>query len=172
MLNPLCNASVKPPFEKLAISPAAETIRSDLSTECTTFGDADPKAEPFLARTAENAIRLATNVTIGLGVDCIETDVMTWAREFALWSSDTMAQGAGLYIADTENQAMARAVLRAVTKAGGGVTKSGLIRALDHKYKTRELDSVLGSLVESGELVAAKQSSGGRSATRYTLQKR
>ena len=175
MINPLCDSSHKPAFEVLDISPEAEQIRRDLLREITDLCEADHKVEPFLVRTAENAIRLATIVTVGQGVDCIEADVMPWAREFAMWSSNTLIRGAGLYIADSEHQATARAVMRVINAAGGFIHRRDLIRALDHRYKAKDLNSVIASLTESGEILQEQLTpteKGGRPSFKYTLSNR
>jgi hypothetical protein len=109
----------------------------------------DRALAPFLARTAENAIRLATIRAVGRFSMEIEAADMAWARAFALWSSETLAYGAGLYIADSDTQAAANAVRRAIREHGGRIRRRDLLRALAHRYKRRELDDVIAGLAES-----------------------
>jgi hypothetical protein len=156
VLNQLCQATTSPAYETLAISPDAEQIRRGFVQEIQAKGDADPGLEPFLARTAENALRLATIVTVGMGLDCIDADTMAWAREFSAWSTDALARGAGLYIADSETQAAANAVRRAIAERGGRIKRRDLLRALAHRYRTRELDDVIKSLAEAEDIVVQK----------------
>lgn len=61
----LCQSVQSPPYETLTITADAEQIRRGLVADLQKRGDADPSLEPFLARTAENAIRIATIATIG-----------------------------------------------------------------------------------------------------------
>jgi hypothetical protein len=147
----LCQSRQTPPFISVPISPDAEQIRRGLVDEITARGDADSTLEPFLARTAENALRLATIVAVGRDVDnpLIDAQTMTWAREFSVWSSDRLADGAGLYIADSDTQAAANAVRRAIQEDGGRVKRRDLLRKLQHRYKSRELEDVIKSLAES-----------------------
>ena len=68
-----------------------------------------------------------------------------------MWATQRMAEGAGLYIADSDNQAMANDVKRAL-KGNGKVSRSVLLRALGHKYKAKELDGVLNLMIEAEEI--------------------
>jgi hypothetical protein len=166
-----------PAYDTLAISPDAEKIRKAFVEDLQARGDADEDIESFLARTAENALRLATIVTVGLGTDCIESDVMTWARDFALWSSNVLAESAGLYISDSETQAMANAVKRVIQRKANGhdkVRRSDVLQALKYKYKTRDLKDVMDQMYEGGTLRIEKvpTTGGGVPVTWYSLAKR
>lgn len=151
-LKMLNQATVAPAYRVLDISPDAEQIRRGLVADVRQWGDDDRKLEPFLARTAENALRMASIATIGRGVDCIESDVMSWAREFSVFCTHTLAEGAGLYIADSETQAMAQTVRRTIIEAGGRITKRNLWRTLAHRYKDRDLEDILKSGERAGWL--------------------
>jgi hypothetical protein len=82
--------------------------------------------------------------------------MMRWAREFALWCTDRLAEGADLHIADTDTQEVANAVLRALTKAGGRMRHRDLLRALGYKFEKRHLADVLKSL-EDAERIAIEK---------------
>jgi len=164
----LCQSQQPPAYDRVTITAEAERVRRELVAELTARGDADASVAPFLARTAENAIRLATIVAIGANAIRPEIDVETmhWAREFAVWCTDRLAEGAGLYIADTEEQERANAVVRAIHKAGGRIKRRDLIRALDHKYSTRNLDDCLRALKESERVAQNSEAPpGGGTAT-------
>lgn len=169
----LCQSRQAPPFMPVPITPDAEQIRKGLVDEITDRGDADATLEPFLARTAENALRLATIVAVGRDVDSplIDAPTMHWAREFAVWSSNQLAEGAGLYIADSDTQAAANAVRRALRAGGGRLSRSALIRTLQHRYKSRELEDVIRSLAEGEQIVVEKLVTSGRPAFFYSLPK-
>lgn len=169
----LCQSRLTPGYTSLGIDPDAEQIRRGLVADVQAKGDADPSLEPFLARTAENAIRLATIAAIGQGVRVINAQNMNWAREFAMWSSNRIAEGAGLYIADSDSQATANGVRRAIQERGGRIKRRDLIRALAHKYKTRDLDDALKALAEAEQIqiektVPAEQ--GGRPSLWYSTK--
>lgn len=169
----LCQSNNFPAFDKIGISAEAEALRRALIDDLRQRGDEDPSLEPFLARTAENALRLATIVAIGAQGPraVIDEATMAWAVEFASWSTAALAKGAGLYIADSETQAAANAVKRAIQEKGGRIVRRGLIRALKHRYKTRELEDVIKSLVEAGEIALekAEQSAGGHPLVWYSI---
>ncbi|MHC2163116.1 bifunctional DNA primase/polymerase [Bradyrhizobium ottawaense] len=154
----LCQSRQTPPFITVPISADAEQIRRGLVDEITARGDADSTLEPFLARTAENALRLATIVAVGRDVDSplIDAPTMAWAREFAVWSSDRLADGAGLYIADSDTQAAANAVRRAIQESGGRVKRRELLRKLQHKYKQREVEDIIRMLAEAEHIRVEK----------------
>jgi histone H3/H4 len=161
-----------PDHKKLDITPEAEAIRKALVKDIQAMGDADKTLEPFLARTAENAIRIATILAIGRHSMTVNAADMAWARAFTMWATQRMAEGAGLYIADSDNQAMANDVKRAL-KGNGKVSRSVLIRALGHKYKAKELDGVLNLMIEAEEVTVergAPTSKGGQPPRWYTLQ--
>ncbi|MCC7253828.1 bifunctional DNA primase/polymerase [Hyphomicrobium sp.] len=151
-LGMLCQSRQAPAYRTLSISPDAEQIRRGFVAEMHSKGDADPSLEPFLARTAENALRLASIVTIGQDRREIDAAAMAWGREFAAWSADRLAEGAGLYIADSESQAAAQAVRRAIQERGGRLKRRDLLQAIKHRYKTRELNDVINSLAEAEDI--------------------
>lgn len=167
-----CQSSAMPAFETLAMTPDAELIRSEFVAELRAKGDAYPGMEAFLARTAENAVRLATIVTIGKNSMKINAQTMEWARNLAAWSSHVMAEGAGLYIADSDTQAIANSIRRAIKERGGRIRRRDLIRALDHKYKTRDVDESIKGLSEAEQIFTEKVMagpSGGRPSYFYRL---
>lgn len=148
-LSMLSQSSIAPAHESLQISPEANEMRKKFVRILRERGVSDQALEPYLARTAENALRLATIATIGMRDTIINVPVMEWAIEFATWSSETLAESAGLYIADSDSQALANAVRRVLTERGGKATKKDLLRSLAHRYKRRELEDTLLSLAES-----------------------
>lgn len=170
----LCQSRQSPPFVEVQITPDAEKIRRGLIDEIHVQGDANPTIEPFLARTAENALRLATIVSIGRTgwKPQIDAETMTWARDFSWWSTNRLAEGAGLYIADSDTQAAANAVRRAIQEHGGRVKRRDLIRALAHKYKTRDLDDVIKSLAEAESILIEKTvpADGGKTTFWYSIK--
>ena len=131
--------------------PRPREVRKELVLEIQAMGDADASLVSFLARTAENAIRLASIVAIGRGWMTVDAADMSWARAFTMWSTERMAEGAGLYIADSDHQAMANDVKRSL-KGKGKVDRSTLLRALGHKYKARDLEGVLNLMIEAEEM--------------------
>lgn len=168
----LCQSTQCPPYQTLTITPDAEQIRRGLVQDLHRMGDEDPTLEPFLARTGENALRLATIVAIGQGKMAIDAATMSWARRFSMWSTDALAKGAGLYIADSDTQAAANAVRRAIQDHKGRIKRRDLIRALAHKYETRKLDEVIKSLAEAESILIEKvmpAEKGGRPSYWYAI---
>lgn len=140
----------------LTFADDAERAWDDLDAELTAMVDADPAIEPFQVRTAENAIRLATISAVGQGKNGIDAATMAWGRSFSMWSLRRLAGSARAYIADSENEAMAKAIRRALD-GRGKVPRKDLLTTLGHRYKPWELEGVLTSMVEREEVTCLKK---------------
>jgi hypothetical protein len=158
-----------PPYEILGITPEAEQVRKAMICEIRAMETADKDLEPYLARTAEMAVRVATILAIGQGLTVIEQSDMEWGRDFMLWAVLRMAEEARLHIFDTETQEIANAIRRAL-KGKGKVRRSRLTKALDYKFKARDFDGVLGQMIEAEEVKVEIRKTRGRSATSYFLR--
>jgi hypothetical protein len=168
-LNMLLQSTVMPVFKCLDIAPDAAAARMAFIREIRAMEQADPSKAPFLARTAENAIRLATIVAIGRGSMTVEIGDMTWAREVAMWSTRKLAEDAAFYIADSETQQIANALRRAIWPKR--ISRMRLIRGLNHRYRTPEMENVLKAMAEAGEITVERTvpgPNGGPPTTWYT----
>lgn len=152
----LCQSAISPPYFTLKISTDAEAMRRALVAKIHAQADADPTMEAFTARTAEIALRLATIAAIGNGRVTILTSDMAFGIAFSEHCTATLARAASLYIADSDNQAAANAVRRAIQDRGGRIKRRDLLRCLGHRYKGRELDDVLKALAEAEQIVIEK----------------
>jgi hypothetical protein len=173
VLGQLCQSLKQPAYDLLTIGVDAEKVRRQLITEIKDRGRAKPEVSPFLARTAENAIRVATIAAIGQGHMEIGLETMIWARQLAMWSTETMIRGAGLYIADSENQSIVNAIKRALG-GEGRVRRRDLLRKLAHKYKARDVEEVLKTLTIGTEEVMVEKDvrkNGGGSSYFYSMVK-
>jgi hypothetical protein len=126
----------------------------------------------LLIRTFEMAVRLATLHAVGRAglrlQAAVDEQDWSWARSFALSSSQGLVRDAGLYMADSESQETARAIKRKLLARGGrGMTHHELIRSLDSKYEPRKLRDILRSLLESRQIRSTPVPTKGRPATRY-----
>lgn len=110
---------------------------------------------PFVARTAEMAVRLATVRAIGRNAmkPKIYRDDWEWGREVAVWSARQMGRACGLYIADTEAQADANRVLRIMRDLGGRATQRDIAQKLKHRMGARVMEDTMKSLLSSGALL-------------------
>jgi Bifunctional DNA primase/polymerase, N-terminal len=150
---------------------ATEAAAMAFEEELLTIGDANEKEAPLLNRVFETAIRLATIHAVSVARIRTLAEVgaadWAWGKAWALTSARNMIRDAGRYMADSEAQAVARAIKRALV-GKGRTSRSALVRALDHKYKARDLDDVLGSLVTAGEVKEDVVPTKGRNARWYT----
>lgn len=143
----LCQSSLSPPYDPLWLDDAAEEIRHAMAEDVQATRDANEKFDPFLARVVENATRIATIATIGMSKRNVDAKTMWWARDLAQWSAQRMAKGAGIFIADSEHQAMAKMVVHAIEENKGRITRTKLYRRLDHRYRAKDIDEVIKSLM-------------------------
>lgn len=127
-------------------------IFRELQAYVEDLQDKHPTKSPFYARTAEMAIRMATIRAAGENLlkPSIGVEDMEWARDLAMWSAERLASGAELYMAETETQEITNQILRIVRVNGGVITKMDLTRAMQHRFKSRELDEAIKLLVEAG----------------------
>jgi hypothetical protein len=103
----------------------------------------------------------------------IGLETMIWARQLAMWSTETMIRGANLYIADSENQSIVNAIKRALG-GEGRVRRRDLLRKLAHKYKARDVEEVLKTLTIGTEEVMVEKDArknGGGSSYFYSMVK-
>lgn len=129
----------------------AQAIYKALVREIERIGDRNPDAVPYLARTAEMAVRLATIRAGGINVfkPAVTAADMQWGRDVAMHSAESMAIMAGKYVADTDAQADAKRIIRILEEAGGRMKKRDLLRRLQHRLRERDLKDVLAALMAS-----------------------
>jgi hypothetical protein len=125
----------------------------------------------FLARTVEMAQRLATIRAIGIDYrsPVVTAEDMEWGRDVALWSAERMMAETSDYMADTQNQAEAQRVLRAL-KDQGRIKHGDLVRVMQHRVKAKDLKELISSLADAGQIRIEKvrPESGGTETTWYS----
>ena len=140
----------------------AKALYDAFKGEIERRGDTDKTLAPFLARTVEMSIRLAT--IRAQGVNTLKPSVsvadMEWGRDLALWSAVAMARACGLYIAETQAQADANRILRIIKEMGGKATKAAVTRKLRNVMRAREMDDTWKMLLLSGSLIKIGEEKG------------
>lgn len=112
-----------------------------------------PEEAPFLARTHEYAVRIATIVAVGRGASTVEVPDVEFGAALAMRSAVDVIAGARGYMAETDNQANANLILRALRSAGGGwVDNARLLRALNNRLRMRDFKDLTAQLVETGQV--------------------
>jgi hypothetical protein len=148
---PLAQVEHRVPWADDATKAAAMAFEEEL----LAIGDANEEEAPLLNRAFETAVRLATIHAVsrsGVRVRAaVEMADWEWGKAWALTSARNMIRDAGRYMADSDAQAIARAVKRVLVDKGR-VTRSVLVKALDHRYKARDLDETLNSMADAGEV--------------------
>jgi hypothetical protein len=158
-------------YEVMTWGDGAEAIKDEMDGSIKAL--ATPPMRPFYARTIENAIRAASILALGRGSMAVSAEDMAWGRDLAMWSAARMALECGLYISDSDNQAMAQAVKRVLKEKGPRTPAWVLKRALAHRYRRRDLEDVIQGLVESKEVWKDEPdiSGAGRPSVFYSLLK-
>lgn len=135
----------------------AKRVFDDFVTEM--FGVMDNALsdhEPVYARVAENAMRIATIVAIGVDPERPElsADIMRWAVEIARRSCQMLLEQAERYVADNDRQAEYKRV-RAIIGEGkrSGMRRSYLVKRLNGVIDRRRLDDIVNMLIDAEEVV-------------------
>lgn len=154
----------------------AKGIYADMLNELEIMTDRAPTVAPFIARSAEMAVRLATIRAVGISPNnrSVTADDIAWGRDLALLSAKTMAEDAADHITENDHQAMAQRVIRIVKGAGGRITHRELHRRMAHVMRATEMKNLLESMVKhSGVLVdfvvAREDGSGGHPTKWYQI---
>lgn len=135
----------------------AKRVFDDFVTEM--FGVMDNALsdhEPVYARVAENAMRIATIVAIGVDPERPEVtaETMRWAVEIARRSCQMLLEQAERYVADNDRQAEYKRV-RAIIGEGkrSGMRRSYLVKRLNGVIDRRRLDDIVNMLIDAEEVV-------------------
>ncbi len=140
--------------------------------EVEARSDHDTLARPFLARSVEMAIRIATIVAAGRFSGSVDAGDMVIGRDLALASAELMISGARDHMAESETQAMANRIVRTLREGGGKMQRGKLLYALKHVIKARDLNSLLDEMVEAETIIMSKgdtTKTGGRPPISYLL---
>lgn len=128
--------------------------------------------ESFFARTAEQAIRLATIRAIGIDSNAPVIDAvgLQWAHDIALWSARRMLADAIEHMAENQTEADRKRVLRLIGK-NQPISHRDLLRKLS-SLKSRELEDII-NVLKAAEQIAVEATtppSGGKAVRWYSLR--
>jgi len=109
-------------------------------------------AESFFARTAEQALRIATIRAMGCNPErpVIDRACFAWAKEVSLWCARRMLSDAREFMAENQTQSDRAKVVRAI-RANTPLSQRDLLRKLTG-FKVRELEEITKAL-EMAELI-------------------
>lgn len=137
----------------VAMDSAVFSAWEALDDEMTDYMTDDASRSVY-SRVAENAAKLALvrAVSDDYKSPRIGPDAFAWGREIALWAANTMMREVARNVADNDNEAAYKRILNTVRDAGAdGVTRRELLRRIKTLRK-RELEEMIGTLIESGEI--------------------
>lgn len=134
-------------------NPTVERLHEDHVRACDDECNQHPDREPFLARTAEMAVRLATIRAVGIdpAYPTVKMSDLEWGIDFARYSAATMMAGVMENMAESDDQSTYKLVLGIVRELKR-VSRRDLMRKIGGRIDKRKLDGVL-SMLEDGEEV-------------------
>ncbi len=147
----------------------ASDCYAELSRMIQQRMDLDPEAEPFLARTAEIALRCATIRACGDDVQAptVTLEHMEWGAAIALQSADQLIANASRYMVDPLGAAeFERKIVTKLRTAGrGGLPLRSLHRSMQKHFRfAGDMKNALDALARSGLiLVETRKVNGGQS---------
>lgn len=140
-------------------------------TDVESRSDGDPEFAAFHSRAAEYAQRLAFIRAVGRTgrrAD-VEASDMEWGIAIARHCFSYALEAGRDYIADTEAQARAQEILRAIKSRRGKVLHRQLMEALKHRYSTRDVKDTLDALHQSGAIEVLEVKTGGKPKIFYRV---
>lgn len=135
----------------------------------------NPSMDGFAARCPLNALRIATVLAIGENIEnpLVNTEHIDIAKSMVEASLRDMIQGYDENAMETSESRLADRIRRTLAKNGGSMGRSDLVQCLKrHIRSTKNLDEVLGVLIEAHEIavvVPTVGDKGGRPGKRYRL---
>lgn len=147
----------------MQFTPDAKAIYQAMGAHVRGEVERDGSLQAFYARTVEMAIRVASIVAVGRSPDAwVTADDMTYGRDLAMWSAETMMAMGSDHMAASENQALAKRIIRLLRASKGRILKRDLWRRLDHVARWQDVDNALKALQESGQVERGQVKTGGK----------
>lgn len=146
------------PYVMAWANDAAKKKYRDLSQHVEAQMASSPELEPFIARTAEIGLRLATICAAGrLGPGAtLDLKDMQWGADVALASAEMMASDAlKRMVVEMSHGKIANRLLELLSKKGR-TKKRDLLRAIGSGVKSRDFDDAMKFLSESGQIEIEK----------------
>lgn len=137
--------------------PSVAAARLDYANALEAEAEKHPERGPFLARTAEMAVRLATIRAIGIDAayPTITQADLDWGIALARHSADAMMKGVMENLAENDHQVSYKMVLSLIRKARR-MTRTELYRAVNGRVDKRTMDGILTNLDDAGEIEISK----------------
>lgn len=150
-----------PDYIKIPWGAGAEDDYFRFSKMISAKQEEDSQVAPFLARTVEYAIRLATirAISRNLGSPSVSRDDMSWGCDFAMHCAGVMVRGARDNMSENDHQANVKMVLGHIRKAGK-LARNQLVRKIDGKLEHRVLEGIIKLLVESEQVESVEIQTG------------
>lgn len=153
------DADVRPTIVPWA-SADARAIYTALAKDVERRADLDVTAAAFMGRTVEMAQRIATIVALGrdgAGARVSVSD-MTLGRDVAVWSAETMMEGAAEHMAENEQQQSMKLILNLI-RGARTMSRTALVKRVNGRIDVRAIDNMLKGLIDGEMIYEARQQS-------------
>jgi len=133
----------------------------------------DEATRSVYSRVPENAAKLALAhaISVDYRAPRITAESLSWGADIALWAANSMMREVRRHVADNETAAQRNRLMHLIRSGGTeGVTRRHVLQRMTSLRK-RELEELIGLLVESGEIVIEqrrKPGAGGPATVVYT----
>lgn len=150
----------------LVVPWASDEVRASymaMENEILAMMDANPEVAPYLGRTAEMSVRLATVYAVSrFGRDAMVTkEALQWGRMVATQSAQAMLDDVRDNLYENDYQAKYKMVEKIVREAGE-ITRRDLMRKLNGRISKLDVGNIIGSLEDAGQVREEKVTRGAR----------
>ena len=111
--------------------------------------------DPFFARTAEMAVRLATIASVEH--ECVSRAAMSWGRDLAMWSAHSVAKAAGEHMAENDRAGTANRILKFLRRRTSPASRGDIWRHMGQAVNSRTMTDILSTMIEGGIVIAHPQ---------------
>ncbi len=139
---------------------ASDTVREAykaMDRELLARLDEDQEIEPFIGRTAEMALRLATIHAAGRGGRhaSITIEDWNWGRSLAMASASIMSTEVRDRMAENQHQADYKLIYRIVKNGGAsGIKHRALYNAVNGRVRGQDMEVIMKQLINAGRVEA------------------
>ena len=128
----------------------------------------------IIARLTENAQKIALIRAISRGSYTVELEDIKWGEAIAIRSAEEILSQAQAGVAESANQKIYLDISKILktwvkNKSSNIMSQSDITRAIRSKFTKREIEEVINSMIESGDISATVEETGGRRKNVYKI---
>lgn len=116
---------------------------------------------PFFVRVAEMSVRIATVIALGRGSTAVSVEDVRWGGELAWYSANAFLKAYRSHVSASDHSERLGFV-EAVIRRARTITRAKLTRAVARRMDARQLEGILGLLVEAERIAVDQVRDGAR----------